>query len=67
MSSGDVPDFKKKEEKKEKVLPFKESTRLTNATFLVLDPKKKMSPDNVKVGFNLLKWYLVLTKRGFQK
>lgn len=55
MSSGDVPDFKKKEEKKEKVLPFKESTRLTNAIFLVLDPKKKMSPDNVKVGFNLLK------------
>lgn len=55
MSSGDVPDFKKKEEKNEKVLPFKESTRLTNATFLVSDPKKKMSPDNVKVGFNLLK------------
>ena len=58
---------KKKKRRKEKVLQFKESTRLTNATFLVLDPKKKMSPDNVKVGFNLLKWYLVLTKRGFQK
>ena len=61
MSSGDVPDFKKKKKKKKKkrrkgkVLQFKESTRLTNATFLVLDPKKKMSPDNVKVGFNLLK------------